>query len=164
MPIGIITMQDFGIDKYAMPLFQRHLLFSNPECHRSCLDQDKLKAHMPVPFDTVKIKQREVIIVKLKRIVSVPMLYHFHHILVCHNLVVECIKIHARFSLYSSPCSVCPEFLPLLRYYTIKCEYMTMKSAPVCVIIPDKQFRKAAHASQLRRQSHYIQMNQETRK
>ena len=145
-------MQDFGIDKYAMPFFQRHLLFSNPECHRPCLDQDKLKSHMPVPFDTVKIKQREVIIVKLKRIASIPMLYHFHHILVCHNLIIGCIKVHARFSLCNCHRSVCPEFLPLLRYYTIKCGYMTMKCAPICVIIPDKQFCKATHVSQLRRQ------------
>ena len=61
---------------------------------------------MPVPLDTVKIKQREVIIVKLERIASVSMLYHFHHILVCHNLIVGCIKIHTRFSLYNSHRSV----------------------------------------------------------
>lgn len=49
---------------------------------------------MPVPFYTMKIKQRKIVVIQLKRILTVSMLYRFHHAFIRLDLVIKCIKFH----------------------------------------------------------------------
>ena len=49
---------------------------------------------MPMPFYTMKIKQRKIVVIQLKRILTVSMLYRFHHAFIRLDLVIKCIKFH----------------------------------------------------------------------
>ena len=49
---------------------------------------------MPVPFYTMKIKQRKIVVIQLKRIFTISMLYRFHHGFIRLDLVIKCIKLH----------------------------------------------------------------------
>ena len=88
-----------------------------PSCTKT-----KLKLHMPVPFYTMKIKQRKIVVIQLKRIFTVSMLYRFHHGFIRLDLVIKCIKLHL------SPPPFSGTTLSILRYYTINRRYIPVKA------------------------------------
>ncbi len=54
---------------------------------------------MPVPFDTVEIKNCQIFIIKLERIEIAPVLNCLHQIFICNDFSVGCIYIHRNFLL-----------------------------------------------------------------
>ena len=75
---------------------------------------------MPVPFYTMKIKQRKIVVIQLKRILTVSMLYRFHHAFIRLDLVIKCIKF-----LLSPP----PFFRHAPLYFTILYNKQTIYSS-----------------------------------
>ena len=87
-------MQDSGVHKKALSLLHSKIPFSCPKLCLSLFHKHEFKFSVPVPFHTMEIKQRQVIVVKAKRIIASAVLDSLHHIRIRQNFIIKGIVLH----------------------------------------------------------------------
>ena len=78
----------------------------------------------------MEIKQRQIIVIKAKRIIASAVLDGLHHIRIRQNFIIKGIVLHP----FPSPRSQ----VLFLRYYTVNIQYIILEGLPSHFIIQSK--------------------------